>query len=143
MGPRFTLVGHLGAGLRTRRRFGNLQLPSAGPPERTRLHQSESEIADPEHPVAQLLDGDPEAGLVRTLRVTADRWRRIAEQGNVEEIRRTDLGRAEAVPPGGDEGAPAGALAVGRLQHLVEIAEEAGDAGDLEDAADDVCPVLK
>ncbi len=99
--------------------------------------------ADPKHAVPHLLDGDPEAGLLRPVVVAADRRRRIAEYRHVEEICGADIGGAEAVPPGGDEGAPTRALAVGGLHHLVEIAEKAVNARDLEHAAHDMRPVLE
>ena len=72
----------------------------------------------------------------------AERQRRLAGAGNRIEVAGADLGRAEPVPPGANEAAPGSALAVGRLHHLVEVAEEAVDAGDLEHAADDLRPVL-
>lgn len=121
----------------------DLQLPLDRPPKRARLHQPDGQIAHLEYAVPHLLDGDPEAGLLRAVRVAGDRRSGIAEHRNVKEVGRAHLGGSETIPPGGDEGAPARALAVGGLHHLVEIAEEAGNARDLEHAADDVRPVLE
>ena len=48
------------------------------------------------------------------------------------EVSRSHLSGPEPVPPRRHEDAPDSALAVGRFQHLIEVAEEALDAGDLE-----------
>ena len=67
---------------------------------------------------------------------------RLTEHGDVEQVRRQNRRRPEPVPPGGDEGAPASALAVGGGHHLFQVAEEARDAGCLEHAAHDLRPAL-
>ena len=118
-------------------------MPPDRPPKRARLNEPDRQVAHPEHAVSHFLDGDPKAGLLCTVRVAGDRGRRIAEQGHVEQVGHAHLGGAEPVPPGGDESAPARALAVRGRHHLVEVAEEAGDAGGLKDTTDDLRPVLE
>jgi hypothetical protein len=88
------------------------------------LPNPDTDLSNPEHTVAHSRDRLAERRLLGTIRSPADWQSRVAEQSDIKQICREDRGRPEPLPPGSDERTPAGALAVGRRHHLLEIAEE-------------------
>src|SRR5690606_3256629 len=122
--------------------FINEKPPPLGALERAADGGAEGPAADAEHPVAEVSEGLAETDTLRSFSPGSELQWRLARQGNFVEVDGTDFRRAEPVPPRRHEAAPYGALAIGGLQHLVEITEEARDTGDLEDSADDGRPVL-
>lgn len=77
-----------------------------------------------------LPEGDLQAMVV--LRADGQAGLRIFREAN--QIADAHLGAAKAVPPKLDKGAPAAALAIRGLHHLIQVAQKAGNARDVQDA---------
>jgi hypothetical protein len=81
-------------------------------------------IAGPEGTVAELGKGSPEGDLqaMVVLRADGQAGLRIFREAN--QITDAHLGAAKAVPPKLDKGAPATALAIRCLHHLIQVAQK-------------------
>ena len=86
-----------------------------------------------------LPEGDLQAMVV--LRADGQAGLRIFREAN--QIADAHLGAAKAVPPKLDKGAPAAALAIRGLHHLIQVAQKAGNARDVQDAPQGLAPCLK
>jgi site-specific DNA recombinase len=98
---------------------------------------------DVEDAVTHLSECLAESGFLGTLIAVAKQDRGLRHDGDLVEI--TDAGRVrlQAFPPTRNEGPPDGAFGIRRLEHLIDVAEEAGYLGDGKDAANHPRPGLE
>ena len=100
-------------------------------------------IAGAEDTVAELGKGSPESDLQAMVVLCADGQAGLRIFREANQIADAHIGAAKAVPPKLDKGAPAAALAIRCLHHLIQVAQKARHARHVQDAAQGLAPCLK
>jgi len=119
------------------------ELPLLGLVPDTRRCDPQRGSLDVKDAVAHPAKRFAESGLLGSLIAVAELHRRFAQNGDLVEVADADCGGVRVLPPARYETSPDRAFGIRRLEHLVDVAEEARHAGDIEDAAHDPRPGLE